>query len=88
MVKVTKAMKDFALKCIPKTNFPGVDVCLFELCTCLDYGVEMDIRLAYASQASMVIIFSLNVNECQATQKFIRKLHIKELVREEEWIEK
>ena len=43
LVKVTKLMKDFALACIPKTNFPGVDVCLFDLCTCLDYGVEMDI---------------------------------------------
>ena len=87
-VKVTEAMKDFALKCIPKTNFPGVDVCLFDMCTCLDYGVEIDIRLANASQASMVVIFVPNVNECQATQKFIRKLYIKELVREEERIEK
>jgi hypothetical protein len=42
-VKVTKAMKDFALTCIPKTNVPGVDVCLFDLCACLAYGVEMDI---------------------------------------------
>ena len=32
--------------------------------------------------------FFPNVNECQATQKFIRKLYIKELVREEERIEK
>ncbi len=36
----------------------------------------------------MVIIFVPNNNECQAIQKFIRKLYIKELVREEEWIEK
>jgi hypothetical protein len=42
-VKVTKAMQDFALTCIPKTNVPGVDVCLFDLCACLAYGVEMDI---------------------------------------------
>jgi hypothetical protein len=40
-VKVTKAMMDFALTCIPKINFPGVDICLFDLCTCLDYGIEM-----------------------------------------------
>ena len=42
-VKVTEGMNNFALKCIPKTNFQRVDVCLFELCTCLDYGIEMDI---------------------------------------------
>ena len=36
----------------------------------------------------MVVIFVPNVNKCQETQKFIRKLYIKELVREEEWIEK
>jgi hypothetical protein len=57
-VKVTETMKNFALTCIPKTNFSGVDVCLFDLCTCLDYDVEMNIRLANASQASMVVILS------------------------------
>ena len=42
-IKTATIMKDFASSCIPKTNFIGVDVCLFELCTCLDYGFEMDI---------------------------------------------
>jgi hypothetical protein len=74
-VKVTEAMMNFALICIPKTNFPGVDVCLFDLCTCLNYGIEMDIRLADASQASMVVIFVPNANECPATQKFIETVH-------------
>jgi hypothetical protein len=84
LVKVTKLMKDFALACIPKTNFPGVDVCLFDLCMCLDYGVEMDIRLANTSQASIVVLFVPNANECHATKKFIQKLFLKELVAGEE----
>ena len=67
-------MKDFGSTCILKTNFPGVDVCLFDLCTCLDYGDEMDVRHANASQASMVVIFVPNTNECHATEKFIQKL--------------
>jgi hypothetical protein len=45
---------------------------LFDLCTCLDYGIEMDVRLANASQADMVGIFVPNTNECHATQKLIQ----------------
>ena len=77
-------MKDFALACAPKTNFPRVDICLFDLCTCLDYGVEMDIRLANTSQASIVVLFVPNASECHATKKFIQKLFLKELVAGEE----
>ena len=36
----------------------------------------------------MVIIFVPNANKCHATQWFIQKLHIKEIVREEQQIEK
>jgi hypothetical protein len=42
-MKITSVMKDFASSCIPKVNFPGVDACLFDLSTCLDYGIQMDI---------------------------------------------
>ena len=40
-VMVTKAMKDLTLTCIVKTNFPEVDVCLFDLFSCVDYGAEV-----------------------------------------------
>jgi hypothetical protein len=42
-MKITSVMTDFASSCIPKINFPGVDACLFDLSTCLDYGAQMDI---------------------------------------------
>ena len=41
--KTAQAMKDLASKSIPKTNFLGIDLCLFELSTCLDYGFDMDV---------------------------------------------
>jgi hypothetical protein len=57
-MKITTVTKDFASSCLPEKNFSGIDVCLFDLSTCLDYGIQMDIRLANASQASMVVILS------------------------------
>ena len=44
----------------------------------------MDIRLANTSQASIVVLFVPNANECHATKKFIQKLFLKELVAGEE----
>jgi hypothetical protein len=43
----------------------------------------MDIRLANASQASMVVIFVPNVNECPVMQKFVAKLFTKKAVPKE-----
>jgi hypothetical protein len=82
-MKITTVMKDFASSCIPEKNFSGIDVCLFDLSTCLDYGIQMDIRLANASQASMVVIFVPNVNECPVMQKFVAKLFTKKAVPKE-----
>ncbi len=72
-IKTATTMEDFASSCIPKTNFIGVDVCLFELCTCLDYSFEMDIRLANALQASIIVIFVPSADECHFMQQFIKK---------------
>jgi hypothetical protein len=82
-MKITTVMKDFASSCIPEKDFSGIDVCLFDLSTCLDYGIQMDIRLANASQASMVVIFVPNVNECPVMQKFVAKLSTKKAVPKE-----
>ena len=85
-MKICTAMKDFASACVPKTNFRGVDLCFFELCTCLDYGIHMDIRLANASQASLVVMFVPNADECPVMQQFIPKLYIKQIIRDEELV--
>ena len=84
-VKTATAMRDFASSCIPKTNFAGVDVCLFDLCTCLDYGFDMDICLAHALQAS--IMFVPSAHECHLMQQLIPKIYIKELINEEQFEE-
>lgn len=70
-VKIAQTMKDFASKSIPKTNFQGVDIHLFELSTCLDYGFEMDVELANVLQAIIIVIFVPNVDECHFMKQFI-----------------
>ncbi len=77
-------MKNFASSCIPKTDFIGVDEYLFALCTCLNYGFETDILLSNVLQASIIVIFVPNADECHFMQQFIKKMYIKELKREEE----
>ena len=83
-VRTAQAMGDLASASIPKTNFLGVDICLFELSTCLDYGFEMDVRLANASQASIIVLFVPNADECHFMQQFIPQMYTKELVMEEQ----
>jgi len=83
-VKTAHAMRDLASASIPKTHFLGVDICLFELSTCLDYGFEMDVRLANASQASIIVLFVPNADECHFMQQFIPQMYTKELVMEEQ----
>jgi hypothetical protein len=73
IIKVTNTMTSFASKCIPKPS-QGIGVCIFKLSTCLNYGVEMNIRLSNTSQASIFVIFIPSTNECPIVQEFIPNL--------------
>ena len=73
-IKTATSMKNFTSSSVPKTNFIGVDVCLIELCACLVYGFEMDIPLANALQASIIVIFVPNADECHFMQQFIKRI--------------
>ena len=84
VIKTTTAMRDFASSCISKTNFAGVDVCLFDLCTCLDYAFDVDTRFANASQESIILIFVPNAHDCHFMQQLISKMYITELINEEQ----
>ena len=72
-IKTTTAMRDFASSCIPKTNFAGVDVFPFDLCSCLDYSFDMD-QIANATHASIIVIFLPNADECHFMQQFIKRI--------------
>ena len=84
-VMFNKAMKDFASSCLPK-NALRMDMCLSELSAYLDYGIEMDIRLANALQTSIFVIFVPNADECSIMQEFVPKLYNKEIIKKEEWV--
>lgn len=60
-------MREFVSKRIPKTNILGVDVCLFEWSTCMNYHFEMVIDW------QMLLMFHM--------QQFIPKMYIKEILK-------
>ncbi len=46
----------------------------------------MDIQLANASQASLVVVFVPNADKCHVMQQFMPKLYIKQIINDEELV--